>query len=160
MHLRNFPAGMAVLLCLSPLPATAIAAVASQKDAAEIASYRLSMDVAHKVEAAALAMQRGFEAAGEDEPDLFDEDEDLDDSVASLEGNPITSAALRSAGISAREFMSFLTCWAQTALYAQFAQSGKAENMPLKVLPENLQFVADHAEELDAMRREWKEDED
>jgi hypothetical protein len=153
MQARSFSTVVAVLLCLSALRMTAVAAVTSEADSAGIASYRLTMDVARKVETAALAMQRGFEEAGEDEPDLFNEDENLDDSVASLEDNPITAAALRSAGISAREFISFLACWAQTAMYMELAQAERAQNMPVKALPENVKFVVDHAEELEAMRR-------
>jgi hypothetical protein len=153
MQLRSLLSLTALLLCLLPLPG-----VFAQDDAfsAEIFSYRLSMESAYKVDAVNRAMQKAFAEAGEDDPQLFGDESSLDALEAGLKKNPIAAAALRSAGISAREYLRFLSCWAQTSMYTGLVRDGVMSELPADVLPENARFVEDHADELEAMSRGWE----
>jgi hypothetical protein len=154
MSKRSLLAVVAISLCLLPLK---MLLASDDSDADEINSYHLTMDAARRVDAANRAMLQAFAEAGEDDPELFDDESSLDDLEASLQANPIAVVALRSAGIGARDYMRFLMCWAQTAMYAGLVKDGMMPELPPDVRPENVMFLEGHAAELKAMRDRWKD---
>lgn len=151
MNFRVFwPAAAAVLCFLTPA-----FAAAAEDDIAEVASYRMTIEAARKVDAATRAMQKAFVEAGDEDPEIFAEGASLDELEANLNDNEIAATALRSAGISAREYLRFIACWAQTSMLVSFLHEGTIAELPEEILPENVSFLEDNADELEAMTAGW-----
>ena len=81
----------------------------------------------------------------------------LDEMEAQIKRQPQAMAALSQAGLSAREYSRFMIASLMAGMVASFQKSGMIKELPkeLKEIPaENIQFMNEHAAELEQMRKE------
>ena len=67
---------------------------------------------------------------------------------------PPMAAALAREGMTPREYATFWLAFMQAAFVHGFQKSGLLKELPPGVSPENVQFIADHGAEIDAMQKE------
>ena len=173
--------GVAGLWLAILMTAAGVAAQTPAKDAQDVRAVTLTMDRVKQIDRAMAEAARLLETdealrakkqrreaieSGEVEPtaaeeaEMMREEADDDDSVASaireLEREPKLAAAIRSTGLTTREFV--LT---QTALFqASFAygahKTGLLKEIPKEIPPEHIAFVAQHEAELAEMWKRWE----
>jgi len=64
--------------------------------------------------------------------------------------------ALKIEGMSAREYSTFWMAFLQAALAHGFQKAGMMQQLPADVNPGNVQFVAEHQQEIQAMQKEFE----
>jgi hypothetical protein len=69
---------------------------------------------------------------------------------------PPMANGLRKAGMSPREYATFMLAMVQASMVAGFRKSGMIKELPPEVNPENVKFVEEHEAELKAMQAEWE----
>jgi hypothetical protein len=81
-------------------------------------------------------------------------------SLAEMEANirktPAIANALQSAGMSPREYATFMMAMIQASMVAGFKKAGMMKELPKDVNPENVKFVEEHEAELKAMQAEFE----
>jgi hypothetical protein len=99
---------------------------------------------------------------------LEEEMERLEDEVNPLGGDAASLAemearirrfpplmrSLEREGMTPREYATFWLAFMQAAFVHGFQKSGMLKELPRGVSPENVQFIADHASEIEAMQKE------
>jgi hypothetical protein len=173
--------GAAALGLVVLMPAAGVGAQTSATDAQDLRALTLTMDRVKQVDRAMDAIAKSLEGdeafqakmkrreaieSGEAEPtaeeeaQMMREQEDessVGGAIRELEREPALVAAIRSVGLTTREFV--LT---QTALFqASFAhgahKAGHLKEIPEEIPPEHVAFVAQHEQELAAMWKRWQE---
>jgi hypothetical protein len=153
-----------LLLCSSPTFAQAARRkAADDPDMKELASYTLTMDGLNKVDAANKAMI----AAIKKDPSLKPKDDDdstgdaktLTDMEKKINGMPVMAAALKQAGMSARDYAKFMMAMMQ-ASFAEMAKqmsakAGKPFQTPEGVNPANITFVEQHQADLKKLEESY-----
>ena len=84
------------------------------------------------------------------------EHQSLSDMVAAIESQPRLAAAIRSAGLSPREFAKIQLSLFQAMFAYGFLKSGTLKELPAEVPEANVTFVKEHEQELMAMARQWE----
>lgn len=85
-----------------------------------------------------------------------DEQQSLAGMADALESQPRFAAAIRSAGLTAREFAKIQLSLFQALFAHGFMKSGKVKELPKEVPEENVEFVRAHEAELTAMAHQWQ----
>lgn len=83
-----------------------------------------------------------------------DDSATISDMARKLTAIPHMSEALKSAGLSARDFALFETSLMQASMVAGFKKAGTLKQVPPGVPPENVQFVLDHEAEIQQALKE------
>lgn len=95
------------------------------------------------------------DAEGSGVPDIG-EHQSLSDMVEAIESQPRLAAAIRSAGLSPREFAKIQLSLFQAMFAYGFLKSGTLKELPAEVPEENVTFVKEHEQELMAMAKQWE----
>jgi hypothetical protein len=153
-----------LLLCSTGAFAqTARRTAVDDPDMKELAAYTLTMDAVNKVDAANKAMI----AAIRKDPRLAPKDDDstgdaktLTDMERKINGMPVMAAALKQAGMSARDYAKFMMAMMQ-ASFAEMAKqmsakAGKPFQTPEGVNPANITFVEQHQADLKKLEDSYK----
>lgn len=98
------------------------------------------------------AIEREIEEAEEALPSPLEGAKTLGDMEANLRKEPAIANALRSAGLSPREYGTFMLALVQASLVHGLQKAGAAKELPAelegKLNPENVKFVAAHESEI------------
>jgi Skp family chaperone for outer membrane proteins len=80
----------------------------------------------------------------------------LSEMEAQVQKVPPMANALRSAGLSPREYSKFMLAMLQAGMAAGMKKSGLIKELPKDFPAENVQFILDHEAELTAMQKQWQ----
>jgi hypothetical protein len=80
----------------------------------------------------------------------------LSEMAAQVERQPTVAAALRKAGMSPREYSTFMLAMMQAGMVAGFKKTGHLKELPKGVSAENVKFIEDHEAELKAWQEEME----
>ena len=80
----------------------------------------------------------------------------LSEMTAQIEKVPAMAKALRAAGMTPREYSTFMLALMQAAMVAGFQKSGMMKEIPKDVNTENVKFILDHEKELQALQKEMQ----
>ena len=80
----------------------------------------------------------------------------LSEMEANIRKSPPIANALQSAGISPREYATFMMAMIQASMVAGFKKAGMMKELPKDVNPENVKFIEEHEAELKAMQAEFE----
>jgi hypothetical protein len=80
----------------------------------------------------------------------------LSEMEARIKRFPAMSNGLRQAGLSPREYATFMLAMVQAAMVAGFKKSGMLKELPKDVNAENVKFIEEHEAELKAMQAEFE----
>jgi hypothetical protein len=86
-----------------------------------------------------------------DDDDDMDGDPSVDEIAAEISNIPAASSALRSAGLSAREYVIMALALFEAQAFASFKQQGITASIPAEANHANIKFVQDHAAVLKRM---------
>lgn len=81
----------------------------------------------------------------------------LSEMEAQVQKLPPMANALRSAGLTPREYSKFMLAMLQAGMAAGMKKSGLIKELPKDFPAENVQFMLDHEAELTAMQKRWQE---
>jgi len=151
---------------LAVLTGTASAQKSKAQDDAdlkEIHSYTLTMPVLQKMAAAARAAataiqndpryrddearEKAMDASGESDANAT-----LSDMERTIAKIPHMSEALKSVGLSPREYAKFSMCAFEAGMVAGMQKNGVAIKLPEGVQPANVQFMKDHEKDFAALQ--------
>ena len=134
-------------------PAAAAAPASTGDDAADITSFELTMERMDRYYAAQRALALRLKDMSPAERESFDvaadADDSLDDMVRRYEASPTMAAALREAGMSAREFAVMTMSIVQSGMAAAVLQMRPEANQDslmreMKVNPANVRFMREN----------------
>lgn len=122
----------------------------------EVSSYRLTVDGLHKFVQATANLEALDENEDWENPleNVDPDDLDFDQMVAAMDSHPQVRAALRDAGMDSREFFTFVISMMQAMFGSIAVQMGGDDalaEMEDGVLKDNIRFVIDHRDELEAL---------
>lgn len=80
----------------------------------------------------------------------------LSEMEANIRKSPPIANALESAGMSPREYSTFMMAMIQASMVAGFKKAGMMKELPKDVNPENVKFIEEHEAELKAMQAEFE----
>jgi hypothetical protein len=80
--------------------------------------------------------------------------EELAEIEAAVAKEPLVANALKSAGISARDYAKFMGAFIQAAMIQGLQKDGAIKEIPKDVIPENVKFAKEHAAEFAAFMKE------
>ena len=80
----------------------------------------------------------------------------LSEMEANIRKSPAIANALQSAGMSPREYSTFMMAMIQASMVAGFKKAGMMKELPKDVNPENVKFIEEHEAELKAMQAEFE----
>ena len=80
----------------------------------------------------------------------------LSEMEANIRKSPPIANALQSAGMSPREYATFMMAMIQASMVAGFKKAGMMKELPKDVNPENVKFIEEHEAELKAMQAEFE----
>ena len=142
-------------------------AAQAQEDLADVTRYRLSMDkidkymaaqrnLATKAASLSPAQRAAMEAKSENSDDP---NASLDDMVKRIESEPMMVAAIRDAGLSAREFTMITISMMQTGMAAAVARMRPTDNQDsliraMKANPDNIKFWNENEAEITRKSRD------
>ena len=145
----------------------ASAAAQAEEDLADVSQYRLSMDkidkymaaqrnIATKAASLTPAQRAAMEANSENSSDP---NASLDDMVRRIESEPMMVAAIRDAGLSAREFTMITISMMQTGMAAAVAKMRPTDNQDsliraMKANPDNIKFWNENEAEITRKSRD------
>ncbi len=85
---------------------------------------------------------------------IMGNDKSLSEIEAAAAKEPLVANALKSAGISARDYAKFMGAFFQSAVIQGMQKSGALKQIPKDVNPENLKFVDEHGAEFETFMKE------
>lgn len=176
---RRVPRAFARILAIAGLSLGAVAADASiaaaqpdmgalgqMFDDPALASYRLTSSNLTRFLAATQALN-GLDGENFDLEDQIDtdnpEDVNIADIAAAFDGEPRIKGAINGAGMSSREYVTFLFSMLQAMFGSIAVQMGGDEalaQMPNGVLKQNIQFFLEHQDEFEALDTGDDDDDD
>lgn len=147
--------------------ASSSAARSSGDDLTDVANYRLSMDKIDKYIAAQRSLMAKMKSLTPAEREAIrarnenrsDANASLDDMARTFEREPAMNDAIRSAGLSAREFALIMMSMMQTAMASSVLQMRPKENQDslareMKANPDNIKFYREHEAEITRKTKE------
>ena len=145
----------AVIAAVIAAMCSAVSLGAQDVDTRTLQQFRLTTDGLHKMEAVAqalshtLATDPSARKALEDAEDANSDDATLSDMTATLAKIPPVAAAIKTGGMTPREFATFELSMLQASMAAAMIKAGgTANNLPVEVPAENVKFVQDHEAEI------------
>jgi len=135
-------------------------AMAQDADARAIAAYRLSEATMTKF----IAASRGMAAASRASRDTVADDEEEEESAQTIagiaafyDGQPAARRALASAGLTSREYVTFMFTLFQAGMAAWLVEQHGWDKLPPEIARENVVFYQRHKTRLDSLTAELKE---
>lgn len=141
-------------------PASPAAAAQADQDLSDISEYRLSMDkidkyiaVQHNLAVKMKTMSPAERQALGNRDDASDPNASLDDMVAKIDKQPVLVDAIKSAGLSTREWVVITMSMMQTAMAASVAKMRPTDNQDslireMKANPDNIKWYNEHEAEI------------
>ena len=130
-------------------------------DLADVTSYKLSMDKIDKYIAAQPALTAKMKSMSQAERDAVkarnegrdNSNASIDDMARNIESEPVMNDAIRSAGLSAREFALITMSMMQSAMAASVLKMRPNDNQDslireMKANPDNIKFYREHEAEI------------
>ena len=130
-------------------------------DLADVTSYKLSMDKIDKYIAAQRALTAKMKSMSQAERDAVkarnegrdNSNASIDDMARNIESEPVMNDAIRSAGLSAREFALITMSMMQSAMAASVLKMRPNDNQDslireMKANPDNIKFYREHEAEI------------
>ena len=105
---------------------------------------------------AALNEQKEKLETAADSPLSLGQANSLSEMEANIRKSPPIANALQSAGMSPREYATFMMAMIQASMVAGFKKAGMMKELPKDVNPENVKFIEEHEAELKAMQAEFE----
>jgi hypothetical protein len=135
-------------------------ATAQDADARAISAYRLNEATMTKF----IAASRGMAAASRASPDTAAEDEgegakSIADMAAFYDGQPAARRALASAGLTSREYVTFMFTLMQAGMAAWLVEQHGWDKLPPDIARENVVFYQRHKKQLDSLTAALKQGE-
>jgi hypothetical protein len=84
------------------------------------------------------------------------ETQSIAEAALRLDAHPEFAAAVKSVGLSTREFATLQMALFQAMFARGFLQAGTITEVPKDVNPENVKFLQDHEAEIQKMARQWE----
>ena len=84
------------------------------------------------------------------------ETQSIAEAARRLDAHPHFAAAVKSAGLSTREFATLQMALFQAMFARGFLKAGTITELPKDVNPENVKFLQDHEAEIQKMARQWE----
>lgn len=84
------------------------------------------------------------------------ETQSIAEAALRLDAHPEFAAAVKSAGLSTREFATLQMALFQAMFARGFLKAGTITEVPKDVNPENVKFLQDHEAEIQKMARQWE----
>jgi hypothetical protein len=151
--------GLTIVMALPPakLSAQTIAAEIDQEKA-ELRQYRLTMPKIRQWAAATLAFAKDVEKdpalAKKLNDDNAPEPKTLVDFAARIDKEPRLAAAIKSAGLTSREYATLTLCY-YPAMFAYSAKkAGAIKELPKDILPDNIALIEANEAELTKLNHE------
>ena len=165
MNRTRLTALAAAVFFLVPLANAQTAAAERASDEKALAEYRLTMPAIQKLLAATRAMAKaGEDPAVKAAAQKFSKAEEsgdgyqgLNDLASRIEKFPPMASAIRSAGITPREYMLITMSYMQAAMAAGFKKQGLLKEVPKGTPVENVTFIEKNEAELQAIQKEFTE---
>jgi hypothetical protein len=163
--MKAYISAVAAFLTILPAAGAQTAAAERTSDEQALAQYRLSMPAIHKLLAATRAMARVIEDPATKEAaakfsksrDAADGYRGLDDIARDIEKFPPMAAAIRSAGITPREYMLVTMSYMQAGMAAAFKKQGLLKELPKGTPAENVAFLEKNEPELQSLQKEFNQ---
>jgi hypothetical protein len=135
-------------------------ATAQDADSRAIAAYRLSEATMTKF----ITASRGMAAASRADRDTVTEDEDesaktIAEMAAFYDGQPAARRALASAGLTSREYVTFMFTLLQAGMAAWLVEQHGWDKLPPEIARENVVFYQRHQTRLDSLTQDLKQGE-
>jgi hypothetical protein len=105
---------------------------------------------------AALNEEKEKLESASDNPLSLGQANSLSEMEANIRKSPPIANALQSAGMSPREYSTFMMAMIQASMVAGFKKAGMMKELPKEVNPENVKFIEEHEAELKAMQAEFE----
>ena len=102
-------------------------------------------------------LERERETMRSENPFNLDSANTLSEMEAQVQKVPPMANALRSAGLTPREYSKFMLAMLQAGMAAGMKKSGLIKELPKDFPAENVKFIEDHEAELAALQRQWQE---
>lgn len=146
----------------SAAPAAPATANQADEDLTDVTKYKLSMDKIDKyiqsqknLAAKVKAMSPAEREAFKNNDDVADANASIDEMVAKIDKQPVMADAIRSAGLSTREWVMVTMSMMQTGMAAAVLKMRPNDNQDslmreMKVNPENVKWYTEHEAEITA----------
>ena len=126
-----------------------------KKSLHELAAFRLSMEKLSKAATAGKILEK----LAETDPSLkgvaqFDKrksPQSIDEAVNRIDGHPRARTAIQSAGLSTRDYVLTMYCFAQSTLALFLKEDGGEKHDPSGASEENVAFVKNHLKEINRL---------
>ena len=89
-------------------------------------------------------------------PQSSSEQQSLADMARAIESQPRFAAAVKRAGLTAREFATIQLALMQAMFAHGFKKAGAVKELPQEVPADNVKFVGEHEAQLTAMAKQWQ----
>jgi hypothetical protein len=167
MVTRTIRAGLVCLasfVTIATLPVTAAAARAQtiaqeiDRDKTEIRQYRLTMPKIRAMAQATLTFAKEVESdpalakkiKDSNEPDA----QTLSEFAARIDKEPRLAAAVKTAGLTPREYATLTLCYFPAVFAYGLKKQGKIKDIPPDILPANVELIAANEAELNRINQE------
>jgi hypothetical protein len=168
MNCTRIAALVAAIFLLLPLAQAQSATAERTSDEKALAEYRLSIAAIQKLLAATRAMAKVSEdptvraaaaklSASDDANDGGDGYQSLNDMARKVDAFPPIASAIRSAGLTSREYMLITMSYMQAAMAAGMKKQGLIKELPKGTPAENVAFIEKNDTELQAIQKEFTE---
>ena len=158
------PGDSAAVTSAAPTTSAPSGSSSGEADLADVQNYKLSMDKIDKYIAAQRALTAKMKSMSQAERDAIEarnearnegggSNASLDDMARNIEREPMMNNAIRSAGLSAREFALITISMMQTAMASSVLQMRPKDNQDslireMKANPDNIKFYREHEAEI------------
>jgi hypothetical protein len=165
MEIRLVPAPapktIVAALCLVVLSSLTVAAQGPDADLKEIQAYKLTTPAMKQVVTATRHMIAAAKDDGETAKRLQGSvanviGKSLTEIERAIEKEPLVAAALKKAGITAREYAKFMVVFFQSSMMHNMHKSGAVKELPPTANMDNLKFVETHQAEFTALMAEFQ----
>lgn len=110
-----------------------------------------------RIEALSLEIERLDEAIDLEGPaGALSQGRTIGEMAQAIDAHPQLSSAVKSAGLSSREFATLQLALMQASFAQGFMKAGTLETLPNSVNPENVRFLQEHEAEIRALSKEWE----
>jgi hypothetical protein len=145
-------------LCVTVAHAQPTVAQEIDRDKTELRQYRLTMPKIRAMAAATLAFAKDVESdpalakklKESNEPDA----KTLSELAARIDKEPHLAAAVKNAGLTAREYATLTLCYFPAMYAYSMKKQGAIKDIPPDILPENVALIAANETELNRINQE------
>ena len=152
---------MAVIF-MAATPSFGAQAAPTDSDAREVQSYKLTLPVMKQMVAATRSMVTAGKESGElqrlqtSAANMMAAAKSLSDLEAAIQREPLAVKALKSAGLSAREYAKFMLAFFQSSMLYSMQKSGAISEIPKTANADNLKFVEANQAQITTLMAEFR----